>query len=582
MGYDRVIIDGVDYTTDEIIENGSFIVAGSISCIDTIEVSKSASFKMKQLDNYININKFMTVEIYRFNVKIFAGFIWQVKSTTNAWEGIRELTINCVGNEYLAKKTNLVAKAYTADFYNNVREMIIDLHGNYLVNEGVTLGLIEGLDIPISSFTFNYISPYDCFDLICKRTNMIWYINENKQLFFVNRNTIFSNLKLRWDSRIINYDTLTVSRYNDKYRNKQYSVGGRIVTSTIEEIQSGDGSKKTFTMPFPLAELPKVFVNRGSGYIEENVGFKSEDLSTNQWFYEYDSNLIIQGDGQAVLLLSDLIKVEFKGLVPTVIVSKNEEEILIKKNIDGTSGIITNAENIDKDGLDNIKKLNNDRLNVYAIDSLEVEFETTRGGLRAGMTMRDTYIEEEFLTEELLISEIEIIQEGEVLLYKVKAVYGPLNETWADFYIKSNESIVAGQSLETVTQIFTFTKNWLETESPNIFQNSLIIPFTVTATFGFSGFTRNRYLAWYNSSNVEMGRVKILFEIFDNQNDPTEISTIAFIPETAVGNIAFIGWIGGQAATNEINTGFILDKQPVSLNKTNLEIYQIEKTDYKW
>lgn len=587
--YDSVIINGVEYASEndsDVLDLGAFIVHGTIDVNDTIETSKEASFTMRQAGEYTNIYKFMTVEIKRLGVRIFGGFVWSVSSKINARSGVRDLVIKCTGNEYIAKKAKPIGRAYTSASFPTLDLVVTDIYNSSLSVEGISIGLIEGSDIEVGQFTFNYLSPYDCLDLICERTNMIWYIDENKNLFFISRGTLVSSASLTWQDRLINYETLNVTRLNDKYRNVQYSIGGRIKTSTLEEIQAGDGSKTTFVMPYAIAETPVVYVDRGSGYLQETVELKTDDLSGAAWFWEYGSTEIIQGSSQTTLLSSDLIKVEFIGLVSAVIISRNEAEVYDKAQLDGTSGEVVNVESIDLDGLDAIRELADDRLDTYAVDSYEVEFETCRGGLRAGMTMQGTNIPEEFIEDDLLISEISISQRGNVLVYKVKAVFGPLNDSWVTFFTQVNErkteSQVSGQTVETVTQVLTYSKTWLETEDPNLFQTELTIPFTVTATFGFSGLTRSRYLAWYDSVGTELGRTKILIENYDDQDNPTEISSIAWIPASVEASIRYLGWIGGQSATIETDTGYILDQQSVVLDKTNLDIYQVEKTDYKW
>ena len=233
----------------------------------------------------------------------------------------------------------------------NVGNTIIDHILPVLAEEGVTAGYID-CSLMIERITFNYITCYDALNLLQSLVyGYIWYITDiGKTLnFYYIANSYFST---KLDANLY-HTNFKQHRDMNVYRNTQYLKGGKArTTEQADETPAPlpDGSSRTFTCRFPIAEEPSIEVNiGGGGWVAKTCGVNGIDEDgTHDWYFTYNSPDITQDSGAAVLAVGDQIRITYIGLRDLFIIVDDQEQIrrraeiednIIDVGVDGYSGI---------------------------------------------------------------------------------------------------------------------------------------------------------------------------------------------------------------------------------------------------
>jgi hypothetical protein len=538
-------------------------------------------------------------ELYTNNVKVFSGVIEKPTSKYMSLANNSKVhNINCIDWIYLADK-KIVAKAYHVSYMQpgsntfpgantfpgipfTAGSVVRDLLTNYLSIDGVTAGNIqEGPNI--SAVVYNYVPVTQCLTSLAELAGFEFDIDENKQLNFFARDTNYNDTEINELSDIIN---VQVEESAEDYRNKQYVRGGKGVTDSQFEYKTGDGTQKTFTLSYPLAKEPRIYVNN----VSQTVGIK--ELETKkQWYWNKGDPIITQDENEPTLVNFDSLRIEYEGLYDMVVISYDNEEIDRMQGIEGGSGIHENMfEASDITGSDAAFETANAKLKRYAKVGTRITFTTKLDGFKAGQLIPvklDSYgIDAEYLIESVKISELGTF-DGRCI-YDVSIVDGAATGSWANFFKKLANNNNGPQSLyeniqenEVLTTLQTFNKTWTSTEQPNIFAVTNPGPTLQPGPNTFPCFD-SRVLIKYMSffvNEVEFFRKPIS----KTTTSTGQIKTTVFVTPIEANNIdiTHVGWFGGMKVTNDLNTGILIDKQPYSINKSDTQALQIDKTDIK-
>ena len=88
-----------------------------------------------------------------------------------------------------------------------------------------------------------------------------------------------------------------VRRHREQYRNRQYLTGARAETSEQVEEFVGDGTRRTFTVGFPISREPTVYRNG----VAQTVGVKADSAAnTAQWFWTNADPVLTQGNEEGI------------------------------------------------------------------------------------------------------------------------------------------------------------------------------------------------------------------------------------------------------------------------------------------
>jgi hypothetical protein len=275
------------------------------------------------------IDKGKEIQLYSpTGVYLWGGVIVDISE----YEEIQNiLYYDLVVEDYSILTTRSLAKiAYenrTIDYI--VKDLINRYLGNTVDTDydfGIREGIIEENLITLSNQIFNYLDIYQCLDIL-SQYGYIWNIDKDKKLNF-------HSIGYQVNDNILDNEAGTFSFYNFKrkrsianYRNYQLTRGNKMLTNYREdEIPSPlpDGEVKSFTVKFPIAKTPRIEIDG----VDQSVGVNGIDSESDfDWFWSYESNIISCSDSDAAPGVGVEIRVNYYGLVPILVGSKNPDEI---------------------------------------------------------------------------------------------------------------------------------------------------------------------------------------------------------------------------------------------------------------
>ena len=563
------------------------VINESIDISLAVEERSTASFVVRDLRESLMFQKGEHVEIKHGEHLLFAGLIEKVRKYPITMEGGYFFQVSCVDYHYFADK-RIIAETYKNTTSNLI---VLDIYYKYLQQEGIILGAIDEGE-PVEEAVFNYITISDAFAQLANYSGFTWYIDNKKELYYMERGAISAPFDVNTkNTRVSN------ANYEESaalYRNRQYVNGATDVTSPQEEKKVGNGAERIFLTRYPLNQKPQIFVSYdGSDWIEKTVGIKDVEEG-KEFYWNKGSNEITQADRLdendeeeiPALTENDIVKIIYVGQFKTVIISQLPFEVERLKNIEGSTGLVEAVEDVTGFSTrDDTLHYANALLNKYGQISKAIVFETTKIGLTPGQKVNVTLPIYGVTNEALIIESVEITSEVQAPLFKVKAVKGPLHGSWESLFMniaqignkRNKENLVATEQLIIP---FEFFKQWTFEEEPNIFKRTSNLPTYAGFYAGMTYKDRVKYMSWFRDG-VELGRVPAsqitegdadtIYTLFHLQTDQANVRITEFV------------WWGGASATEELGTGFIIDRQPFNnRKKTNREIYQITRYDYKW
>src|SRR5947209_14689663 len=342
-----------------LINNSPVLVqGGTLQATSSIGRKSQASFTVEG-DISTFYQQYQQVAIYdQNNMLAFSGYLTTPKVQKPGFQPWLVWTMQCIGQEYLAKK-----RVYAAVWANKTCGFIAqDVLNTVLSQEGVTLGQIyDGLTPGPNLFpsltlypggnvglvpqaVFYYAKVTDVLDALVTEASSsgvpyYWSIDQNKQFWFVPYTTITGPaIDDTLIDEINNSPSITFA--NPSYRNTQYVTGG--VTQTIQQVETrkGDNSTTVFSMDYELATVPTITVN-GTG---KTVGINGVDTGKD-WYWNKGSKDITQASGATKLISTDTLSVTYIGQTPNTAILSDASQITNQATIDGTSGI--NEEVVD-------------------------------------------------------------------------------------------------------------------------------------------------------------------------------------------------------------------------------------------
>lgn len=534
---------------------------------------------------------------------LFEGYITRAEESRLGLDGSREHVFDCADQHYLSDK-RVVAKAYQNEVSGDI---VQDLITDYLAGEGVTAGIIEPGSI-IRELTFNYVSASAAIQELAERNGFWWAINPDKTLDFRQAN---SNLfePITWDADIYTFDStvlifdetlipqfvanealagsVATQRANDAYRNTQWIRGGRARTDQQVETQFGDGSRTSFTVGYPIAELPTIEVDTGSGFVAQDVGVAGFDTGKD-WYFSFNSLAVVQDFSGTPLTATDRIRVTYFGLFDVLAKLVDNSEITNSGLIEGGTGIVEAVEDNKRlTTRDGALELGAELLDYYARAAFKVRFVMRGRKYTVGDFLRIQFPQGGVPNANVLVTETAWFSIAGELRTLVEMVSGPVNGTWEDYFRRLTTRLDraaerAGGEIEVVTTVENFNKIWTEAERPNIFILNLpgsgLFPGVDTVP-SFEPDERVLYMAWFDNTD-EIARKP--YTLQTGANTSTITTTTLLGVNDAVGTFTHLGWFGGHTASGIVGTGVLVDKQAFAFTKTNIEQIQVIKVDTKW
>lgn len=459
--------------------NPVLVQAGTLQATLAIGRKSQASFTVEG-DTSTFYQQYEQVAIYDQNgITAFTGYLTAPKVQKPGFQQWLVWTMQCMGQEYLAKK-----RVYAAAWTNKTCGFIAqDILNTILSTEGVTLGQIyDGLtpgpnQLPslalypggnvglVPQATFYYAKVADALDALATEASSsgipyYWSIDQNKQFWFVPYTTITGpTIDDTVIEEVNNPPSVTFS--NPSYRNTQYVTGG--VTQTVQQIETrkGDGNTVAWPMGFNIAMVPTITVNG----VSKTVGISGVDTGKN-FYWNEGSNLISQDSSGVKLVSTDTLSVTYIGQTSNTAIISDASQISNQASIDGTSGI--NEEVIDDPTLTTAANAISEGSNLLTLNAqkgVQFQFTTRQSGFAPGQICNANLpyfgiTNAQMLIDSVVIADLDLIN----IWYQITAIIGPYTNDWVSFYSKlfaqqaPAASINVGSTQQTsILQQFTAT-----------------------------------------------------------------------------------------------------------------------------
>lgn len=228
----------------------------------------------------------------------------------------------------------LAERFFVAEAYADISagDIVRNLVNKYLADDDVTVTQVE--DGPtIDAANFPDIKLAEAFEDLQERTGYYWFIDENKDMVFRPRASNISPIEFTDSNKP--YRRLVVERGKKEYRNVQIIKAGEDLTTVQRETFVGDGERQVFTVSLPVGQKPTVKVDG----VEKSVGIRNVGSQTEDWFWNKGRTEISQNDSNAPLTSSEILTIEYRGLVPIKVVARDTNQIAERKQIEGGSGV---------------------------------------------------------------------------------------------------------------------------------------------------------------------------------------------------------------------------------------------------
>ena len=360
-------------------------VKGSLTVGLRIEARSIAKFTLVDLAGTASYQKGQAVRIYdTTDTLIFGGVIDAPEKVAMAPSGGLYHSISCADYHYFADK-RLIAASYLATAAGTI---VADIITNYLADEGVTVGTIEaGPDIVEA--LFNYVPATVAFDALAEKSGKIWYIDENKALYFVDRTT--TPAPWNWTTRTNKPagSHASLSGANPKYRNRQYIRGSKGTTALQTEKFIADGKQVAFTLSFPVAKVPTFL--EVNGVDKTPLGIKG--LAAPGDFASYWNK------GDPTIYVTDLptagweVEVRYYGQFDILVLAEDIPAIAAQLTIEGAgTGFVDDIADEPKlDDKDASIDAAQAKLAKYAVAGQRFKYQTLETGLRPGQLQTVDY-----------------------------------------------------------------------------------------------------------------------------------------------------------------------------------------------
>ncbi len=569
-----------------LLSNNTLMLSPTPEVTHRVDKRSTASFTLLDIGATDHFKKGNEVSIYsNTGYKVFGGYIESCSEELVSGRDVIKHTISCTDYHYLAEK-RIIAKAWQNTTISTIVNYVLD---QYLEGEGVVLGEIQTSDT-ISQYIANYVSAAEVFDDLAERAGYIWFIDEYKRFYFVDRSAYNAEWNLIETVDYLVEDvvgTVTVTNQNPEYRNKQYIVGTWEKTSVQTEYIKGDGLTTSFPVAYKLGEEPLVYVAIGAGdYVLKTVGRKGVDTDKD-WYWAKNDQIISQDSDGAPLAETDTLRVVYTGLYQIVVVTSDFAEIASQKIVENSSGLV---ESVRSDVSISTRSAAieeaNAILDVYAKEGKTIEYTTTKDGLAAGV-LQAIKITKHDVDDNCLIGEIVFRYAYDQDYYDVTAYTGPVESDWADIFLQMNKSQKKSVNPDDVTTsdvllvLITFSNDWEESDDPNIWK-TCVADGTVDVTNDllpcFEDDDRIKYLVL----KYQSGEVFRMFRTNQVTTDSSIVTTFIIPSGSANQDIDEAVLVGGDSATMTAGTGIEVETHPFVYVKNSLESLQLQFTSNKW
>jgi hypothetical protein len=329
----RVLIAGAE-------RNGAGLstvkVLRGVSVQQRLGARASAEFILDARDDSWRPQRGMVVQILENpgGLKVFAGLIQS--TVLNVVSGVRRFRVSCVDYSVLADRRLAGERTFTNEFASNiVREVS---------NTGdIVIDFVPGNSGPIiKELKLDYPTVAAALDEVSRLAGpgWNWWIDADRRLHFGDLDAAAATYTIAEDEFRVLKGSVDLEESSLARANKVVVRLGR--TETAEQVetfnagsgQPPDGSRKEWTLAYPISQAPTVAVNG----VQESVGIRGESTA-DRWLYEQGSALLTQNPVAIAPATGAAIVVTYVGLTVTTAFVQDDADIAATAAAEGTAGV---------------------------------------------------------------------------------------------------------------------------------------------------------------------------------------------------------------------------------------------------
>ena len=390
---------------------------------------------------------------------IFGGVVEQSAATeiTNNPTGTYTIVerVSCVGFSAIAYR-RLVNEVWTSETLNTI---LTDLVTNYLDGEGITATNIPSPGPTVSKAIFSWKSVGDALDSLATDLGYLWWIDANKDLNFVQRTDNAAPQDIDATNRP--FISLTRSTNTQRFANSIVLRGGRALTQTLTENLVGDGTRRVFSLAYPVGEKPSSITAAAVSIGSADIGIRGLDEG-KKWYWSKGSHELEQADTETVLGSSDSLEVQYKGLYRVIV--RGEDAASIATRAAASPGTSGRYERLEVDATIEDLTLASDRtqglLTRYGAElPTRVLFTTDHAGFRAGQIMAIT-LPELSISGSYLIDSVRFNERNDnELRYSITALSGETLGGWEAYWRRLAKTPDVDVGDEFITRLLAVTES---------------------------------------------------------------------------------------------------------------------------
>ena len=444
-------------------------------------------------------------EPIRLTLRKRLAFTGMLMNPVETWPGHTSRLYQLEGVDFtIIPQQRILSAAYQNTFVGDIVRSI----ANFLSDEGITAGEIATGPSVVEA-VFSYVPCSDALNKLAEMSDYHWRIDELKVLHFGPVTQFPAPYTLTSIDEMT--ESAGSSKSNKDYRNRQYIRGGKAETEARTESWAGDGRTKTFVTSFPIARDPAITVNG----VSQTIAIRGFDDSA-KWFWVYGVPGVTQNDNQTAVPDGQAIELSYIGLFDVVVVSSSQGEVERRRELQGFG--TGKVEAVDVDGalvtLPDAFQAAAGKLSKYGTAGRELNWSTeTMPDLHAGQSIVVDMPEREFDSVTMYVAEIELSDVASRLIKDVRAVEGPDDGDWANWFgrnlkpqqpVSFRENLSEDESLIILTQQ-TPVWGWDELSTINVnachvVSDALLIPGS-TETYRHAS-TYSSSLPYYGNSSA--------------------------------------------------------------------------------
>jgi hypothetical protein len=384
-----------------------------------------------------------------------AGYVgYECGNGSGQVQHIGGLTVNAMGTD-LTGKSLLIRETLTAPAGRAATPVLSDLSVSvktYQIADGPTIAQVQ----------VGYVSISSALGALAEASNTWWNIDSSKRIWFLGSTVVSAPWQVT-SADMHDEDATELEEGNPLYRNRQYLVNVKEVTSLQTESQKGDGSSRAFTVAYPVHQAPASITVNG---VSKTVGIKQVDTGKDFYWAKGDT-VIAQDSGGTLLTSSDTWQIQYYGEWDAVYLAQDSGGVATQAALEGgTTGYVEDVDSVAGIAGDSaLAQIANGKLARFCQYGRRLTFKTTKAGLRSGQLATVTLPEHSLAGAQMLIEHVAAQEVGIRLWYTVTAVIGPIDSSWVQFFQQLAGAVEGGIDTVSIGTSGTLVINQAVSES---------------------------------------------------------------------------------------------------------------------